>query len=138
MAIKAKADKAKTGKTTGKSAGKRKGIAKRYSAFLHSGAIFSFVTWAIQVGIEFFVVYGLTLMGGVYIVPLIVNAFVVAASASGRSEMFWVPTAFVVLVLALVMVHMYRMLWHALTRRFDVLRNKRADQLREKYGEEQN
>lgn len=111
-----------------------KGIVARYNRFLHSGAMFCFVTWCLQVAVEFLLVYGGTLMASVYVVPLIINAFIPAAAAAGRAEMFWIPTSFTCLVLALVMVKLYAMAWHALNRRFGKLRDKRRDQLRAKYG----
>lgn len=132
-------DKVKVGekkerKTIGGGRKPGKGIAARYNRFLHSGAMFCFVTWCLQVAVEFLLVYGGTLMASVYVVPLIINAFVPAAAAAGRAEMFWVPTSFTCLVLALVMVKLYAMAWHALNRRFGKLRDKRRDQLRAKYG----
>lgn len=131
---KAKAVEKKERKTIGGSRKPGKGIVARYNRFLHSGAIFAFVTWCMQVAIEFLLVYGGTLMASVYVVPLIINAFIPAAAAAGRAEMFWIPTSFTCLVLALVMVKLYAIAWHALNRRFGKLRDKRRDQLREKYG----
>lgn len=131
---KAKAEEKKERKTIGGGRKTGKGIVARYNRFLHSGAIFGFVTWCLQVAIEFLLVYGGTLMASVYVVPLIINAFIPAAAAAGRAEMFWIPTSFTCLVLALVMVKLYAMAWHALNRRFGKLRDKRRDQLREKYG----
>lgn len=131
---KAKVEEKKERKTIGGSRKPGKGIVARYNRFLHSGAIFAFVTWCMQVAVEFLLVYGGTLMASVYVVPLIINAFIPAAAAAGRAEMFWIPTSFTCLVLALVMVKLYAMAWHALNRRFGKLRDKRKDQLREKYG----
>lgn len=131
---KAKVEEKKERKTIGGSRKSGKGIVARYNRFLHSGAIFAFVTWCMQVAVEFLLVYGGTLMASVYVVPLIINAFIPAAAAAGRAEMFWIPTSFTCLVLALVMVKLYAMAWHALNRRFGKLRDKRKDQLREKYG----
>lgn len=131
---KAKVEEKKERKTIGGGRKPGKGIVARYNRFLHSGVIFSFVTWCVQVAIEFLLVYGGTLMASVYVVPLIINAFIPAAAAAGRAEMFWIPTSFTCLVLALVMVKLYAMAWHALNRRFGKLRDKRRDQLRAKYG----
>lgn len=131
---KAKVQEKKERKTIGGGRKPGKGIVARYNRFLHSGAIFSFVTWCVQVAIEFLLVYGGTLMASVYVVPLIINAYMPVAASVGRAEMFWIPTSFTCLVLALVMVKLYAMAWRGLNRRFGKLRDKRKDQLREKYG----
>lgn len=117
--------------------GKRKksGIVGAYNRFLHSGKIFGAVTWIFQVAIEFVVIYGVTLMLAVYPIPHIINAFIAVASGVGRAEMFWIPVGFICVVLALVIVRIYGMLWHALNRWFGDLRNKRAGQLHDKYGD---
>lgn len=131
---KAKAEEKKERKTIGGGRKPGKGIVARYNRFLHSGAVFGFVTWCVQVAIEFLLVYGGTLMASVYAVPLIINAYVPAAAAAGRAEMFWLPASFTCLVLALVMVKLYAMAWRGLNCRFGKLRDKRRDQLRAKYG----
>ena len=114
---------------------KGSGIVGAYNRFLHSGKIFGAVTWIFQVAIEFVVIYGVTLMLAVYPIPHIINAFIAVAGEVGRAEMFWIPVSFICVVLALVIVRVYGMLWHALNQWFGDLRNKRAGQLRDKYGD---
>lgn len=132
-----KATEADTKHKTVGGIGKRKksGIVGAYNRFLHSGKIFGAVTWIFQVAIEFVVIYGVTLMLAVYPIPHIINAFIAVASGVGRAEMFWIPVGFICVVLALVIVRIYGMLWHALDRWFGGLRNKRAEQLHDKYGD---
>lgn len=132
-----KATETNTKRKTVGGIGKRKksGIVGAYNRFLHSGKIFGAVTWIFQVAIEFVVIYGVTLMLAVYPIPHIINAFIAVANEVGRAEMFWIPVSFVCIVLALVIVHVYGMLWHALNRWFGGLRNKRAEQLHDKYGD---
>lgn len=114
---------------------KKSGIVGVYNRFLHSGKVFGAVTWIFQAAIEFMVIYGVTLMVAVYPIPHIINAFIAVASEVGRAEMFWVPVGFICVVLALVLVRIYGMLWHALDRWFGGLRDKRAEQLHDKYGD---
>ena len=106
-----------------------------YNRFLHSGKIFGAVTWIFQAVIESVVIYSVTLMLAVYPIPHIINAFIAVASEVGRAEMFWIPVGFVCVVLALVIVRVYGMLWRALDRWFGSLRDKRAEQLHDRYGD---
>lgn len=105
-----------------------------YNKFLHSGKLFAFFTWIVQITVQCLFMYMATLIVTIFPVVDIINEFIVFSEAVERSEFFWVPVGFICLVMALVLVCAYVMLWNALGTQFGKLREKRYKQLSKKYG----